>query len=76
LRLSDRPASETKDVHGFITLCDHANDQIVASAALSPATNDKAIASEAKLATFHFTILDFIKGNEPSPIANVVPGTL
>jgi hypothetical protein len=44
----------------------------VGSGILSPATNDKAIASDAKPAAFHFTILDFIKGNEPSPIANVV----
>jgi hypothetical protein len=53
-----------------------ANDQIVATAALSPATNDKTIARDAKLATVHSAILDFIKGNGPSAVANVVPGTL
>jgi hypothetical protein len=53
-----------------------ANDQIVATSALSPATNDKTTARDAKLATVHSTILDFIKGNGPSPVANVVPGTL
>ena len=53
-----------------------ANDQIETTVALSPATNDKTIARDAKLATVHSTILDLIEGNERSPIANVVPGTL
>jgi hypothetical protein len=75
--MSYRPAGRSAIAafanHGFINPCDRADDQILVSTALSPATNDKTKARDAKHATIHSTILHLIKGSEPSPIANVAP---